>query len=207
MRMKKIIAALAAACMMVASCTTAFASENTSWKNYDYSQYTSSWSGNTGSAGSNNISGWSWGDGSSWGSSSGSNWNWGNESGWNWGGNTTPDTDEDPVVEEVNTFTAPKIKECRYIHQSLNAPDCLKVTWDAVDGAVRYEMEMCNFSCDVIKSYTTTSTGTSIPANRSDDKVTGCCRGRKIRVRAIDQDGNPGKWSEYSTVGCNSVRG
>lgn len=44
-KIKKMIAALAATCMMLATCTTAFAAETTSWKNYDYSRYTSNWSG------------------------------------------------------------------------------------------------------------------------------------------------------------------
>ena len=66
---------------------------------------------------------------------------------------------------------------------------------------------MCYSDCDVIATYNTESSRYSISANRDDKNVTGCCRGRKIRVRAIDQDGNPEKWSEYSTVGCNSLRG
>ena len=66
---------------------------------------------------------------------------------------------------------------------------------------------MCNSSCAVIKTYTTDSAGMSICANRGDSSVTGSCRGRKIRVRAIDADGNSGKWSDYKTVGCNAVRG
>lgn len=61
-KIKKMIAALAVACMMVATCTTAFAAENTSWKNYDYSKYSSNWSGGSGSSSSTN--GWSWGSGS-----------------------------------------------------------------------------------------------------------------------------------------------
>lgn len=60
MRFKKMIAAVAAACMMFATCTTAFAAENTSWKNYDYSKYVNNWSSGSGSSGSSNTSGWNW---------------------------------------------------------------------------------------------------------------------------------------------------
>lgn len=199
MRIKKMIAVMAAACMMLATCTTAFAAENTSWKNYDYSKYMSSWNGGSGSSGSSNTSGWSWG--------SGSGWSWGNGSGWNWGGNNNPGTGEDATVEEDTSLAAPEIGECRYIHQTLYAPDCLTVDWSDVEGAVSYEMEMCYSDCEVIATYTMENSRFSVPAGRDDKNVTGCCRGRKIRVRAIDQDGNSGKWSEYSTVGCNSLRG
>lgn len=194
------IAALAATCMMLATCTTAFAAENTSWKNYDYSKYSSNWSG--GSSSSTSTNGWSWGSGSSWGSSSG--WAWGN--GWNWGGNNKPGTGGGEALEDTS-LAAPEIGECRYIHQTLNAPDGLTVNWSDVEGAVSYEMEMCYSDGSVIATYALENNRYSIPANRNDKNVTGCCRGRKIRVRAIDQDGNPGKWSEYSTVGCNSIRG
>lgn len=200
-KIKKMIAALAATCMMLATCTTAFAAENTSWKNYDYSKYISNWSG--GGTTSSSTNGWSWGSGSGSGISSG--WSWGN--GWNWGGNNKPGTGGDEVVEEDTSLAAPEIGECRYIHQTLNAPDCLTVNWSDVEGTVSYEMEMCYSDCSVIATYITENSRYSIPANGTDKNVTGCCRGRKIRVRAIDSEGNPGKWSEYSTVGCNSVRG
>ncbi|MDY4769493.1 MAG: hypothetical protein SO267_01985 [Lachnospiraceae bacterium] len=150
------------------------------------------------------------GSGSGWGTGSGSGWNWGNGSDWdwgNWGGNTNPGTGEDEVVEEDTSLPAPEIGECRFIHQALYAPDCLVVDWSDVEGAVSYEMEMCGSDCEVIATYTTESSRYSIATNRNDKNVTGCCRGRKIRVRAIDADGNPGKWSEYDTVGCNSLRG
>lgn len=111
------------------------------------------------------------------------------------------------MIQEDTSLAAPKIGECRYIHQTLYAPDCLTVKWSEVEGAVSYEMEMCNSDCSVISTYEFESSRCSIPANRGDKNVTGCCKGRKIRVRAIGQDGKPGKWSEYSTVGCNSIRG
>ena len=73
--------------------------------------------------------------------------------------------------------------------------------------AVSYEMEMCYSDCEVIQTYTMENSRFSVPAGRDDKNVTGCCRGRKIRVRAIDADGNAGKWSDYDTVGCNAIRG
>ena len=89
----------------------------------------------------------------------------------------------------------------------MNAPDCLVVDWSDVEGAVSYEMEMCSSDCEVIQTYTMENSRFSVPAGRDDKNVTGCCRGRKIRVRAIDADGNAGKWSDYDTVGCNAIRG
>lgn len=209
MKIKKMISALVVACMMVGTCTTAFAAENTSWKNYDYSKYSSNWSGSSTASDSTNEwswgSGWTWGNGSGSGSGNNSGWSWGN--GWNWGGSSNPGTGGDVVVEEDTSLAAPEIGECRYIHQSLNAPDCLVVDWSDVEGAVSYEMEMCYSDCTVIQTYTSENSRYSICANRGDSNVMGCCRGRKIRVRAIDAEGNPGKWSDYSTVGCNSIRG
>ena len=82
----------------------------------------------------------------------------------------------------------------------LEGKDCIVTTLQ--------ELERKGYSdYEVIQTYSTESSRYSISANRNDSNVTGCCRGRKIRVRAIDADGNPGKWSEYSTVGCNSIRG
>lgn len=198
---KRFLATMMAAIMMFAMSTTAFAAETTSWKNYDFGKYTSSWSG----SGSSGTTEWNWGGNSGWGGSSG--WSWGNGSGWNWGGSNAPGTGGNEAVEEDNRLEAPSIGECRYIHQSLNAPDCLVVDWSDVEGAASYEMEMCYSDCEVIQTYSTENSRYSICANRNDSNVTGCCRGRKIRVRAIDSAGNPGKWSEYSTVGCNSIRG
>ena len=42
---KRFLATMMAAIMMFAMSTTAFAAETTSWKNYDFSKYTSSWGG------------------------------------------------------------------------------------------------------------------------------------------------------------------
>lgn len=239
MKIRKMISALVVACMMVGTCTTAFAAENTSWKNYDYSKYISSWSGS--SAGSNSsgssagTNGWSWSSGSNWGSGwgtgsgsgngsgtgsgtgNGSGWSWGSGSGsgsgwswgdgWTWGGSNTPGSGNDETVEEDTSLPAPEIGECRFIHQTLNAPDCLVIDWSDVEGAASYEMEMCYSDCEVIATYTMENSRFSVPAGRDDKNVSGCCRGRKIRVRAIDADGNPGKWSDYDTVGCNAIRG
>ena len=183
------IAAMAAACMMFGTCTTAFAAESTSWKDYDYSSYLSSWSGSSGSTISGSSSGWSWGSGS----------------GWSWGGTNSSDSGNEEAAEEDNSLEAPEISECRYIHQSINAPDCLVVDWSDVDGAASYEMEMCDSNYNVIQVYSLDRSRYSAAANRTDENVTGCYRGRKIRVRAIDEEGNAGKWSEYSTVSCNSL--
>lgn len=76
-----------------------------------------------------------------------------------------------------------------------------------MEGAVSYEMELCDSNGEVIKTYTTETAGKAICANRGDSAVTGCMRGCKVRVRAMDAEGNVGKWTEYSTVGCNSLRG
>lgn len=207
MKVKRMFVTVFAACMMLAMSTTAFAAESTSWKNYDYNKYVSNWSGNTGSSGSGNTSGWNWGGSSGWGNGSGSGWTWGNGFGWTWGGSNNPGSGDDEVVEEDTSLPAPEIGECRFIHQSLNAPDCLVVDWSDVEGAVSYEMEMCYSDCEVIQTYTMENSRFSVPAGRDDKNVTGCCRGRKIRVRAIDADGNAGKWSDYDTVGCNAIRG
>lgn len=123
---KRILATMMVAIMMFAMSTTAFAAEATSWKNYDFSKYTSNWSG----SGSTNASGWNWGGNSGWGSGSG----------WSWGGNNKPGTGGNEAVEQDNRLDAPSIGECRYIHQSLNAPDCLVVDWSDVEGAASYEM-------------------------------------------------------------------
>ena len=74
---KRFLATMMAAIMMFAMSTTAFAAETTSWKNYDFGKYTSSWSG----SGSSGTTEWNWGGNSGWGGSSG--WSWGNGSGWN----------------------------------------------------------------------------------------------------------------------------
>lgn len=110
---KRILATMMAAIMMFAMSTTAFAAETTSWKNYGFSKYTSSWGG----SGSTNASGWNWGGNSGWG----------NGFGWNWGGSNKPGAGGNEAVEEDTRLDAPSIGECRYIHQSLNAPDCLVV--------------------------------------------------------------------------------
>lgn len=181
MKMKRTLAVLFAVCMMMAMSTTAFAADNSSW----YGNISSGWSVGTGS-------GWSWG-------------NWGNGSGWNWGdwGGTNPGGGSEEVEE--NVLAAPSIIQCRYIHQKLYTSDCLSVSWEEVEGAASYEMEMSNSDYEVIKTYTTTSARKYISANSGDDAVKGCVRGNKIRVRAIDENGNCGKWSEYKTVGCNAL--
>ncbi|MGN0358675.1 MAG: hypothetical protein ACI4E0_12855 [Blautia sp.] len=108
--------------------------------------------------------------------------------------------------EKVNKdLSVPRITECRYIHQMYFTPDCLSVEWSSVEGASNYEMEMCDADFNVIKTYKTSRTRISISENRGDNAVTGCLKGNKIRIRAIDADGNPGNWTEYSTIGCNSL--
>lgn len=170
MKYKKIIIPLAAACMILTACTASIPDETISRTDCDDNEYTSEWSGDSESSGSDSTSEW-----------------------------TLENAEDDTVL------AAPEITECRYIHQIYYTPDCLCVGWSVVEGAAKYEMELCESDCTVIKTYTTTSTRKAIDANRGDNAVTGCVKGCKIRVRAIDADGNPGNWSDYDTVGCNSL--
>ena len=118
---------------------------------------------------------------------------------------STPSDDNNETEKANNDLSVPRITDCRYIHQIYFTPDCLSVEWSSVEGASSYEMELCDADNNVIKTYKTSRTRVSVDENRGDDAVTGCLKGNKIRVRAIDADGNPGNWTEYNTIGCNSL--
>lgn len=116
-----------------------------------------------------------------------------------------PSADNNENEKMNKDLSVPKITDCRYIHQMYFTPDCLSVEWSSVEGASSYEMEMFDADFNFIKAYKTSRTRISIDENRGDDAVTGCLKGNKIRIRAIDADGNPGNWTEYNTIGCNSL--
>lgn len=175
-----------AATMALAVNATAFAAENIGNYSEDYSKYTSDRSASV-----VKDSELIWG-------------NWGSGNGFDWNKDGNKHLGIGNVGSSENKIlAAPVITECRYIHQKLNIPDFLSVGWDEVEGAVSYEMEMSDSDYHVIKIYETTCKAIAIKPNSGDDAVTGCVKGRKIRVRAIDQDGHPGLWSPYDTIACN----
>ena len=139
----------------------------------------------------------SWGSWGNWGSESGfGGWNWGSGN-WNWG---TGSGGNAPVEEETFALDTPVLGTTRFIHQSLYSPDVLSLDWNDVEGAVSYEVEITHGDTKV---YTTDYSGLGISANRGDSFVSGCMRGAKVRVRAVDKDGNFSDWSKEGTVGCN----
>ncbi len=184
---KKIIAVAVATGIILNSGLPVFAATQTTAAKNPITYEASGWTGNWGSWGSGNWNSGGWGSG---------NWNWDN---WGSGGQETPAPEEPEVVFALET---PSIKTNRFIHQTLYAPDCWSVNWTEVEGAVSYEVE-CTKGTDYSKTYTTEYTSMSVSANRGDSFVNGCMRGAKVRVRAVDADGNYSDWSESNTVGCN----
>ena len=186
---KIIILALASACMMLTACTTPVTENNPSLNVAEENTSVNEWSGSDESTDAKVTSEETAETSSEINTES----------------IFAPSADNNENEKMNKDLSVPKITDCRYIHQMYFTPDCLSVEWSSVEGASSYEMEMFDADFNFIKSYKTSRTRISIDENRGDDAVTGCLKGNKIRIRAIDADGNPGNWTEYNTIGCNSL--
>lgn len=191
MKLKKLLIPATIACLTLANGALVFASTG--------SNYLSNYSSSLGST----ISGYDW---SNWGSGSGSTGSSG-FSGWNWGswgtgsGTTNPGTGGSSTTA---TLPAPVVGITRYNHQKLYTSDNLQITWEAVDGAASYEIEVTSPAGLTVKTYSRTGTSMSI-SKGSDSLVGGCMKGGKVRIRAIDKNGKAGTWSKQYTISCNSL--
>ena len=102
----------------------------------------------------------------------------------------------------------PKITQARYTHKAVVASlsNQLQITWNAVDGAESYEVEVSKAD-GTTSMYTSTSTSlflknTGCPSVYMEKTATWV--GATVRVRALAGN-STGDWSAASKIGCNSI--
>ena len=102
----------------------------------------------------------------------------------------------------------PKITQARYHHKSAVSllSNQLQISWNAVDGAESYEVEVSKAD-GTTSVYTSTSTSlflknTGCPSVYVEKTATWV--GATVRVRALAGN-STGDWSAASKIGCNSI--
>lgn len=103
----------------------------------------------------------------------------------------------------IKLVDSPQIKKSFYYHKKLFLNRAhLQVQWEKVEKAESYEVEITkkNGESKVYKS----NHNSLFVYEKSDDFITGCVRGGKIKVKAIGSNGLKSDWSKVKMISCNS---
>lgn len=115
--------------------------------------------------------------------------------------------DVEPTQPE-ESLSAPVITQAKFRHTGVvaSAKNQLKVTWDAVDGAESYEIEIIKAD-GMTKTYTSESNSLLVKnavCPRVYIESTSTWAAASVRVRAVAGE-MLGPWSESSKVGCDML--
>ena len=109
-------------------------------------------------------------------------------------------------IDEVSVdLYAPQNIDASYRHKGPYSvlPDHLRVTFDDVDSAVKYEIEVTKKSGES-EIYTSLVNGLLIYAGE-ESFISDCIAGGTVRVRSIDAGGTKSEWSEYIKISHNML--
>ena len=100
---------------------------------------------------------------------------------------------------------APQNIDASYRHKGPYSvlPDHLRVIFDEVDSAVKYEIEVTKKSGET-EIYTSSYSGILIYADE-ESFVSDCIAGGTVRARSIDENGTKSEWSEYIKISHNML--
>lgn len=127
---------------------------------------------------------------------------------WDWWGNFAPVDPTEPTEPETSELGMPTITESRFYHSGTVASlrNRLQVSWDAVDGADSYEIEVVKADGTVLNY--TASTNSLMVKNMACPKVyveeTSTWTAATVRVRAVAGD-TTGEWSDAVKIGCDAI--
>ena len=127
---------------------------------------------------------------------------------WSWWTDFIPGTPEEPTVPDAVEVGIPVITTARFYHSGSVASlrNRMQISWDAVDGADSYELEVVKAD-GTIMTYTSTTTSLT-QKNMACPKVyveaTSTWTAATVRVRAVAGD-SVGEWSEAAKIGCDMI--
>lgn len=109
---------------------------------------------------------------------------------------------DNPInTDEVDS---PQITKSIYYHKKLFFNKArLQIEWEKVEKAKCYKIKVIkqNGESKVYKS----NHNSLFVYEKSDDFITGCVRGGKIKVKAIGSNGLKSDWSKVKMISCNSL--
>lgn len=113
------------------------------------------------------------------------------------------DIDFDIDISETNVEKT-EITQAIYYHKRLFFNKSrLQVKWKEVPKADYYKIKVEKKNGD-LKIYESKNNSLFI-YEKSDDFITGCVRGGKIKVKAIGSNGLKSDWSKVKMISCNSL--
>ena len=127
---------------------------------------------------------------------------------WSWWSDFIPGASEEPTEPEVPELGIPNITTARFYHSASVASlrNRLQISWDDVEGAESYELEVVKAD-GTIMTYTSTTaslTQKNVACPKVYVEATSTWTAATVRVRAVAGD-SVGEWSEAAKIGCDMI--